>query len=37
MKGNWKNVPESETRAQKFRKDDGGLPQLLQARLVLGS
>ena len=32
-----RTVPKSETRAQKFRKDDGGLPQLLQAKLVFGS
>ena len=30
-------VPKSERRAQKFRKDDGGRPQLLQAKLVCGS
>ena len=32
-----RTVPKSETRAQKFRKDDGGLPQLLKAKLVFGS
>ena len=30
-------VPKSETRAQKFRNDDGSLLQLLQPKLVFGS
>ena len=30
-------VPKFETRAQKFRKDDGGLSQLLYAKPVFGS
>ena len=30
-------MPKSKTRAQKFREDDGGPPQLLEAKLVFGS
>ena len=32
-----RTVPKSDTRAQKFRTDDGGLPQLLLSKLFFGS
>ena len=36
-KASRRTVPKSKTRAQKFREDDGGPPQLLEAKLVFGS